>query len=79
MLKHQNPNFLFFITGECQLNLGEILSDPTMSKMLMGGGTGGLGGLGGMAGLGGGLGGLGGGLGGELSVSFKRLCLPTQH
>lgn len=50
-----------------------------MSKMLMGGGTGGLGGLGGMAGLGGGLGGLGGGLGGELSVSFKRLCLPTQH
>lgn len=50
-----------------------------MSKMLMGGGTGGLGGLGGMAGLGGGLGGLGGGLGGELSVSFKRLCLSLQY
>lgn len=58
--------FLSFIfTGECQLNLGEILSDPTMSKMLMGGGAGGLGGMGG---LGGGLGGLGGGLGGKSAV-----------
>lgn len=50
------------IAGESQLgSLSEMLSDPTMSKLLMGGGGGG--GLGAAGGLGGGLGGLGGGLG----------------
>ena len=73
ILKALTFNFYTFISlfpGDCQLNLGELLSDPTMTKMLMGGGTGGMGGIGG-------LGGLGGGLGGNDLISYHAMIQLT--
>lgn len=66
MSRHWRSTSTLLFPGDCQLNLGELLSDPTMTKMLMGGGTGGMGGIGG-------LGGLGGGLGGNELISYQAI------